>query len=58
MRMAEIEQLKAQAQRCRTLAGGLSNQQDVRTLEALASELEARARAAARKHRMKMLPLS
>ena len=42
--MRKTEQLKAQAAKCRRLALGLSNRDDVRTLEALAIELEERAR--------------
>lgn len=42
--MVEIEQLKAQARKCRRLALGLSNREDVRTLEKLAAELEDQAR--------------
>lgn len=44
--MKTIEQLNAQAAKCRMLALGLSNRDDVRTLEALAAELEERARSA------------
>lgn len=44
--MKEIEQLKAQADRCRRLALGLSNRDDVHKLERLAAELEARAHGA------------
>jgi hypothetical protein len=41
--MVEPDQLQAQAQKCRMLAGGLSNRDDVRALEDLARELEERA---------------
>jgi hypothetical protein len=44
--MFEFEYLTAQARKCRTLAGGLSNREDVRKLEELARELEERARLA------------
>ena len=44
--MAEFEYLTTQARKCRILAGGLSNREDVRKLEDLALEFEARARAA------------
>lgn len=43
--MKNSEQLTAQAAKARRLALGLSNRDDVRTLEALANELEERARA-------------
>jgi hypothetical protein len=42
--MVEIEQLRAQARKCRRLALGLTNRDDIRTLETLAAELEERAR--------------
>jgi hypothetical protein len=42
--MVELDQLLAQARKCRTLAGGLSNRDDIRALEELARELEERAR--------------
>jgi hypothetical protein len=42
--MVEIEQLRAQAHRCRRLALGLTNRDDIRTLEMLACELEDRVR--------------
>jgi len=42
--MAELDRLHAQARRCRALAAGLSNHEDVRILELLAAEYEARAR--------------
>ena len=42
--MIELDQLLAQARKCRTLAGGLSNRDDVRVLEDLAREFEERAR--------------
>ena len=45
--MAEFEYLQHQARKCRVLAGELSNSDDVRKLEELARELEAKARAAA-----------
>jgi hypothetical protein len=41
--MVEPDQLQAQAQKCRMLAGGLSNRDDIRALEELARELEERA---------------
>ncbi len=44
----EADQLLEQARRCRKLASGLSNREDIRTLEKLASELESRARAVER----------
>ena len=44
--MAEFEYLTIQARKCRTLAGGLTNREDVRKLEDLAREFEERARAA------------
>lgn len=44
--MFEFEYLTAQARKCRTLASGLSNREDVRKLEELARELEERARLA------------
>ncbi len=43
--MAEVDQLQAQARKCRMLASGLSNRDDIRKLEELAGEFEARARA-------------
>lgn len=46
--MAEIEALRHQARKCRVLAGGLSNRDDIRKLEELAHEFEARARAVER----------
>ena len=46
--MAEFEYLTLQARKCRTLAGGLSNRDDVRKLEELAREFEERARRADR----------
>ena len=46
--MAEFEYLTRQARKCRTLAGGLSNRDDVRKLEELAREFEERARRAER----------
>lgn len=45
-RMAEFEYLQYQARKCRTLASGLSNREDIRKLEELARELEAKARIA------------
>jgi hypothetical protein len=42
--MAELDQLQAQARKCRVLASGLSNDDDIRALEELARELEAKAR--------------
>jgi hypothetical protein len=42
----QAHHLLAQAAKCRALAMGLSNRDDIRTLEALAAELEAKARAA------------
>lgn len=45
--MAEFDQLQHQARKCRVLAGGLSNSDDVRKLEEFARELEAKARTAA-----------
>ena len=42
--MTESDYLKVQARKCRTLASGLSNRDDVRKLEDLALELEHRAR--------------
>ena len=47
--MAELDDLTAQARRCRALASGLSNRDDIRKLEELAREFEARARALAKK---------
>ncbi|MBS0502521.1 MAG: hypothetical protein JSS55_01720 [Proteobacteria bacterium] len=44
--MAEFEYLQYQARKCRTLASGLSNREDIRKLEELARELEAKARIA------------
>jgi hypothetical protein len=44
--MAEFEYFQHQARKCRVLASGLSNREDVRKLEELARELEAKARAA------------
>lgn len=44
--MIDIEHLQAQARKCRRLAGGLSNRDDVRHLEMLAAEFEARAQVA------------
>ena len=44
--MAEFEYLQYQARKCRTLASGLSNSDDVRKLEELARELESKARIA------------
>jgi hypothetical protein len=41
--MTETDRLDDQARRCRRLAGGLSNRDDVRALEELASEFERRA---------------
>ncbi|HEU4969570.1 hypothetical protein [Sphingomonas sp.] len=41
--MIEATQLHAQAQKCRMLAGGLTNRDDIRALEDLARELEERA---------------
>lgn len=41
--MSETDRLEAQARRCRRLAGGLSNRDDVRALEDLAREFESRA---------------
>lgn len=41
-----IHPLLVQAAKCRMLATGLSNRDDIRTLEQLAAELEAKARAA------------
>jgi hypothetical protein len=43
--MIDRTHLHAQARRCRMLASGLSNRDDIRTLEELAIEFEARARA-------------
>ena len=45
-RMAEFEYLQCQARKCRTLASGLTNRDDVRKLEELARELESKARLA------------
>jgi hypothetical protein len=42
--MVEADRLDAQARKCRMLAGGLSNHDDVHALEELARELEDRAR--------------
>jgi hypothetical protein len=42
--MAEPDRLHAQAEKCRMLAGGLSNSDDIRALEELARELDERAR--------------
>lgn len=42
--MIEPDKLHAQAEKCRMLAGGLSNRDDIRALEDLARELEERAR--------------
>lgn len=46
--MAEFEYLQDQARKCRTLANGLTNSDDVRKLEELARELESKARMAKR----------
>lgn len=43
--MLETDDLKAQAAKCRRLANGLTNRDDIDTLEQLAAELEARAKA-------------
>ena len=42
--MVEVDRLDAQARKCRTLAGGLTNRDDIRALEELAREFEDRAR--------------
>ena len=42
--MTGLDRLRAQARKCRALASGLTNRDDVRTLEDLASELEAQVR--------------
>jgi hypothetical protein len=42
--MVELDRLEAQARKCRMLAGGLTNRDDIRALEELARELEERAR--------------
>lgn len=42
--MIEVDRLDAQARKCRMLAGGLTNRDDIRALEELARELEDRAR--------------
>lgn len=42
--MVELDRLEAQARKCRMLAGGLTNRDDIRALEDLARELEERAR--------------
>ena len=42
--MIELDRLEAQARKCRMLAGGLTNRDDIRALEELARELEERAR--------------
>ena len=42
--MSRLEHLQAQARKCRTLASGLTNREDVRMLEQLAREYEAEAR--------------
>ena len=43
--MVDPDHLHAQARKCRMLASGLSNRDDVRALEELAREYEERARA-------------
>ena len=52
--MAELDELHAQARRCRMLAGGLSNRDDIRALEELARELEERAQRL--RHGMQAVP--
>lgn len=42
--MVELDRLDAQARKCRMLAGGLTNRDDIRALEELARELDERAR--------------
>lgn len=42
--MTRLDRLRTQARKCRMLANGLSNADDIRTLEQLACELEAEAR--------------
>jgi hypothetical protein len=44
--MTQAHRLIDQARKCRRLAFGLTNRDDIRTLEALAAELEEKARAA------------
>jgi hypothetical protein len=43
--MFEGDKLKAQAAKCRRLANGLTNPSDIRALEELAAELDAKASA-------------
>ena len=42
--MFEFDQLQREARKCRMLAGGLSNADDIRALEEMAREYEERAR--------------
>lgn len=42
--MFEFDQLQREARKCRMLAGGLSNSEDIRALEEMAREYEERSR--------------